>query len=96
VYRTADGDLSDVPEGSVVALGPSFEGEFTGDLDAIAGIVVDAREGRGTRRSRSRTRRPDGLRRAAPESVTDGTVVTVDGERGVVYDGDVIAATQKR
>jgi len=44
VYRTADGDLSDVPEGSVVALGPSFEGEFTGDLDAIAGIV-DAREG---------------------------------------------------
>jgi len=31
-----------------------------------------------------------------PESVTDGTVVTVDGERGVVYDGDVIAATQKR
>jgi pyruvate kinase len=97
VYRTADGDLSEVPEGSIVALGPSFEGEFSGNLDAVAGIV-DAREGM--------TGYPAVVARELgvpmvsgarlPESVTDGTVVTVDGERGVVYDGDVIAATQKR
>jgi pyruvate kinase len=31
-----------------------------------------------------------------PESVADGDVVTIDGERGIVYDGDVIAAARKR
>ena len=97
VYRTADGDLSGVPEGSIVALGPDFEGEFSGDLDAVAGII-DAREGM--------TGYPAVIARELgvpmvsgarlPESVTDGTVVTVDGERGVVYDGDVIAAAQQR
>ena len=31
-----------------------------------------------------------------PESVADGTTVTVDGERGVVYDGDVLRAARER
>ena len=97
VYRTADGDLSELPDGAIVALGPGFEGEFTGDLDAVGGII-DAREGM--------TGYPAVVARelgvpmvsgaSLPERVADGTVVTVDGERGIVYDGDVIAPARRR
>jgi pyruvate kinase len=97
VHRTEDGDIDALPDGSVVALGPDFDGEFSGDLDRIAGII-DAREGM--------TGYPAVVARELgvpmvsgarlPESVADGTTVTVDGERGVVYDGDVIAAARKR
>ena len=97
VHRTEDGDLDALPEDSVVALGPEFNGEFGGDLDRIAGIV-DAREGM--------TGYPAVVARelgvpmvsgaALPESVADGTTVTVDGERGVVYDGDVLRAARER
>jgi len=97
VHRTDDGDLSEVPAGSIVALGPGFEGEFSGDLDALVGII-DAREGM--------TGYPAVVARelgvpmvsgaTLPDAVADGSVVTLDGERGVVYDGDVIAAARKR
>ncbi|QAU12770.1 pyruvate kinase [Halorubrum sp. BOL3-1] len=97
VHRTEDGDIDALPDGSVVAVGPNFEGEFSGDLDRIAAIV-DAREGM--------TGYPAVVARELgvpmvsgarlPESVADGTTVTVDGERGVVYDGDVIAAARER
>jgi pyruvate kinase len=97
VHRTDDGDLSEVPDGSIVALGPDFEGEFSGDLDRLAGIV-DAHEGM--------TGYPAVVAReigvpmvsgaTLPEDVADGDVITIDGERGIVYDGDVTAATRKR
>ena len=97
VYRISDGDLDEIPHGSVIALGRGFEGEFTGDLDALAGII-DAREGM--------TGYPAVVARelgvpmvsgaTLPERVADGTTITVDGERGIVYDGDVIAASRKR
>ncbi|AZQ13813.1 pyruvate kinase [Halorubrum sp. PV6] len=97
VYHTDTGDLTEIPDGSIVALGPNFEGEFTGDLDAVVGII-DAREGM--------TGYPAVVARELgvpmvsgarlPERVSDGSVVTVDGERGIVYDGDVIAAARER
>ncbi|MFC5135779.1 MULTISPECIES: pyruvate kinase [Haloferacaceae] len=97
VHRSADGDLSVVPEGSIVALESDFDGEFTGDLDRIAGIV-DARPGM--------TGYPAVVARelgvpmvsgvTLPDSVADGTTLTLDGERGVVYDGDVIAPARRR
>ena len=97
VYRTADGDLSAIPDGSVVALGPEFDGEFDGDLGRIAGIL-DARPGM--------TGYPAVVARELgvpmvsgaplPESVADGTVLTIDGERGVVDEGDVTDANRKR
>ncbi|MWV65828.1 pyruvate kinase [Halorubrum sp. JWXQ-INN 858] len=96
IHRTVDGDLSAVPDGSVVALGPDFDDEFSGDLDRIAGII-DARPGM--------TGYPAVVARelgvpmvsgaVLPESVADGTVVTVDGERGIVYDGDVTNADRR-
>ena len=97
VHRTADGDIDALPNGCVVALGPDFDGEFSGDLDRIAG-VVDAREGM--------TGYPAVVARELgvpmvsgarlPDSVADGTTVTLDGERGVVYDGDVLRAARER
>ncbi|MFC7186195.1 pyruvate kinase [Halorubrum yunnanense] len=97
VFRTDDGDLTEIPEGSIVALGSDFEGEFSGDLGALAGIV-DAREGM--------TGYPAVVARelgvpmvsgaTLPGGVADGTVITLDGERGIVYDGDVIAPARKR
>ena len=97
VYRTADGDLSDLPAGAIVALPAAFEDEFSGDLDGVAG-VIDAREGM--------TGYPAVVARelgvpmisgaSLPDHVADGSVITIDGERGVVYDGDVIAPSQRR
>ncbi|GAB6879206.1 pyruvate kinase [Halorubrum gandharaense] len=100
VHRLPDGDLSelpDIPDGTIVALSEAFEGEFSGDLDRIAGIV-DARPGM--------TGYPAVVARelgvpmvsgaTLPDAVADGTVVTVDGERGVVYEGDVTKAARQR
>ncbi len=96
-HRIADGDLSSLPDGVVVALGDGFDAEFEGDLDRIAGIV-DARPGM--------TGYPAVVARELgvpmvsgtelPDAVADGTVVTVDGERGIVYDGDVTGTDRPR
>ncbi|WP_418282206.1 pyruvate kinase [Halorubrum sp. DTA98] len=96
VHRTTDGDLSAVPDGSIVALDAEFDGEFDGDLGRIAG-VMDARPGM--------TGYPAVVARelgvpmvsgaALPDAVADGTVLTVDGERGVVYEGDITHANRR-
>jgi pyruvate kinase len=91
VARAPDGDLSAVPEGAVLALGPAFEGEFTGEASRLAAIV-DARPGM--------TGYPALVAReleipmvsgaSIPPRIDDGTVVTVYADRGVVYEGDVV------
>jgi pyruvate kinase len=91
VFRSEDGDLSAAPEGAILVLPPGFDEAFTGDLSKLAGMV-DARQGM--------TGYPAMVAREADipmvsgavldESVADGDVVTVDGERGVVYEGDVV------
>ncbi|WP_256562621.1 pyruvate kinase [Halomarina pelagica] len=86
VVRTETGDLRDAPEGAIVALPEDFAGEFTGDLSAIGGLIHE---------------RPESTNYAAivarelgvpmvgdvtlPDDVPDGTRITVDGERGVIY-----------
>jgi len=97
VYRTDDGDLSGVPDGAIVALSTAFTGEFSGDLDRIAGIV-DARPGM--------TGYPAVVARelavpmvsnaSVPDSIADGDILTVDGERGVVYEGDIVTPGRQR
>ena len=97
VHRTEDGDRDAIPPGSVVAIGAGFDAEFSGDVDRIAGIV-DAR--RGMTGYPAVVAREVGIPMVSgarlPGTVADGTTVTVDGERGVVYDGDVIAAARDR
>ncbi len=97
IHRTGDGDLSELADGAIVALDEEFEGEFEGDLSRIAAIV-DARSGM--------TGYPAVVARelgvpmvsgaSLPATVADGTVATVDGERGVVYEGDVTGASRPR
>ncbi|WP_117592303.1 pyruvate kinase [Haloprofundus halophilus] len=97
VVRSADGDLTELPEGTLLALDAGFDGEFTGDVNKLGGIV-DAREGM--------TGYPALVAReidipmisgaSLPEDFDDGTLVTLDAERGIVYDGNVIRHEAKR
>ena len=88
--RRDDGDLSGVPDGAVLALPAGFDGEFDGDVARLAGIV-HAR--RGMTGYPAMVAREVGIPMASgvelPADVEEGAVVTLDGERGVVYIGDV-------
>jgi pyruvate kinase len=96
LVRSADGDLSAVPDGSVLYLPAEFDGEFHGDATGLAGIV-DARPGM--------TGYPAMVAREldvpmvsgapVPDSVADGTVVTLHAERGIVFEGDVIRSERR-
>ena len=91
VFRSEDGDLSAAPEGAVLVLPPGFAAEFSGDVSRVA-AVVDARQG--MTGYPAMVAREAGLPMVSgavlPDEVADGDVVTVDGERGVVYEGDVV------
>jgi pyruvate kinase len=90
VSRTTDGDLSDVPEGSVLAIDPEFDGEFTGDPHKLVGIV-DARPGMTGYPAMVARELDIPMVSGAPldPAIRDGDRVTLDAERGVVYEGDV-------
>lgn len=95
VFRTTDGDLSTAPDDAVVVLPPRFDGEFDGDLTAIAAII-DATPGM-TGYAAIVARElgiPMVSNATLSDAVADGTTVTVDGERGVVYEGDVTKREQ--
>jgi pyruvate kinase len=91
LVRLPDGDLSDAPEGAVLALSDQFVGEFSGDTSRLAAIV-DARPGMSGYPALVARELDIPMVSGAPmpPDVADGTVVTVHGERGVVYEGDVI------
>ncbi|WP_227355531.1 pyruvate kinase [Haladaptatus salinisoli] len=90
VTRSTTGDLSDVPEGTVLVLEPEFDGEFTGDTSRLAGIV-DARPGMTGYPALIARELDIPMVSGAPlgPEVDDGDTVTLDAERGVVYEGDV-------
>jgi pyruvate kinase len=85
-----DGDLSDLPDGAIIAVPASFDGEFDGDLSRIGGIV-DGHSGM--------TGYPAIVARELDlpmicdaqldEAVVDERRVTLDAERGVVYGNPV-------
>ena len=90
LVRSGDGDLDDVPAGAILYLPASFEGEFAGDVSRLAGVV---HEREGMTGYPAMVAREIGIPMASglavPRRVEDGAVVTLDGERGVVYAGDV-------
>ena len=97
VGRTADGDLDALPEGSIAVLPAGFDGEFDGDVSKIAGIVAAES---GLTGYPAIVARELGVPMISgvtlPSSIEDGAVVTLDGERAVVYEGDVTADTRQR
>jgi pyruvate kinase len=96
LVRLDDGDLSDVPEGAILSLSADFDGEFAGDMEKIGGIV-DAREGM--------TGYPAVIARelgipmlsgaVIPDDIDDGATLSIDAERGVVFDCDVLRTPRR-
>jgi pyruvate kinase len=83
--HVGDGDLTDMPRGVILYIPKSFDGEFDGDLEKIAGIV-DAHEGvTGYPAIVARELDVPMICDAPIDDVPDGTEVTLDAERGVVY-----------
>lgn len=90
LVRSGDGDLADVPDGAVLYLPASFDGEFAGDVSRLAGIVHEREGMTGYPAMVAReVEIPMASGLSVPPAVDDGVVVTLDGERGVVYAGDV-------
>jgi pyruvate kinase len=88
-FVAPDGDLTGCPDGAVLVLPAPFEAEFTGDLAAVAAIVA---ADRGTTSLPAVVARELGVPMVGDVvlDVADGTVVTVDGDRGVVYESDIV------
>jgi pyruvate kinase len=82
-----DGDLSAVPDGTILVLDGDFDDEFHGDLSKVAGIVSEATGMTGYPAMVARELDVPMVGDADLGSIVDGDRVTVDGERGVVYAG---------
>jgi len=90
LYLVEDGDITDAPDGAVLAMPKDFDGEFTGDTSRIGGIV-DAHEGITSyaaivARELSIPMVSDAV---LPEYVENGDTVTLDAERGILYEESV-------
>ncbi len=93
IAHAPDGDLTDVPAGSILALGEEFDGEFDGEFETLAGIL-DARPGMtGYAALVARELGIPMLSDADCTTVEPGRIVTIDGGRGVVYDGELAVRT---
>ena len=88
LVHTRDGELRDPPARAIIALPEPFEAELRGDLEAIRGIVTPER---GSTSYAAVVARELGVPVVGGVSVgvAPDTVVTVDGNRGVVYRSDV-------
>ena len=82
----ADGDLSAAPDGAVLWLDDPFDGEFDGDLSAVAAIVHASPATTSYAAVVARELGVPMVAGADLSAVGDGTRVVVDGDRGVVYD----------
>ncbi|MFW6018805.1 MAG: PEP-utilizing enzyme, partial [Halapricum sp.] len=96
LHRVEDGDLSTVPEGAIAAVSESYDGELTGDGGHIRGIVSS--EGDGASSHTAVLARELDIPMIGdagiPEEIEDGTVVTLDAERAVLY-RDVVGAREE-
>ncbi|WP_135363295.1 pyruvate kinase [Halosimplex halophilum] len=97
LHWTDDGDLSELPEGAILAVPEDFDGEFTGDIEKLAGIVD--RHGGMTSYAAIVARELDVpmiSNASLPREVESGTVVTLDAERGIVYDEAIQSRARER
>jgi pyruvate kinase len=87
-FDAGDSDLTDAPENAVLLLGPAFEGEFHGDLSKIAGIVSADSGLTGYPAMVARELDVPMVGNTDVSQIPVDDLVTVDGERGVVYAAD--------
>lgn len=89
-HRLGNGDLTQVPKGAVLFVPQEFDDEFTGDPARLGGIISAHQ---GVTGYAAIVAREIGLPMVSnvspPNSLTDGDEVTLDADRGVLYDGDV-------
>ncbi|MFC6716851.1 pyruvate kinase [Natrialbaceae archaeon GCM10025810] len=95
VARAPDGDLSALERGAILALEADFDGEFTGDVSKLAGIVDAQRGMTGYPALVARELEIPMVSDADLSGVEDGTLVTIDAERGVIYEGDIRGRTDR-
>jgi len=87
LHRVEDGDLSTVPDGAVAAIPAEFDGELAGEADHLRGIV-SADDGATSSRAAVLAREldlPMVGEADVPVDIENGTVVTLDAERAVLY-----------
>ncbi|WP_415381889.1 pyruvate kinase [Halosimplex sp. TS25] len=97
LHWTEDGDLSEVPEGAILAVPEDFDGEFAGDVEKLAGVID--RHGGMTSYAAIVARElelPMISNASLPRDVDSGTVVTLDAERGIVYDEAIQSRARER
>ena len=88
VFVSTDGDLSACPGGAVLVLPEELDSEFSEEIASVAGIITAER---GTTSYPAMVARELGVPMVGgvTEQFEDGTVVTVDGDRGVVYESEI-------
>ena len=84
LFVSLNGNLDDCPDNAVVVLPEEFDGELAGNLSAVAAIVTASDEVTGYPAMVARELDVPVVG-GITESLADGTTVTVDGDRGVVY-----------
>lgn len=90
LYRASDGDLTSAPDSTIFVVPETFDAEFTGDLSTLAGIIA---EQSGSASYPAIIAHELGVPMISgvtlSDDITDGTTVTLDAVRGVVYRGDI-------
>ena len=86
IYRVGDGNLSGLPESVILAFPDEFDGEVSGKMNRIAGIVDGHQGVTGYAAILARELGvPTICGVEVPEEVADETSVRMDAERGVLY-----------
>ncbi|MBP2251531.1 pyruvate kinase [Halarchaeum solikamskense] len=97
VHRVTNGDLADAPDDAIAVLSADFEGELEGDLERLAGVISADTGLTGYAAMVARELDLPMVGSAAlSDDVADGDVVTIDGERGVVYAGSISGGESER
>lgn len=97
VHPLEHGDLSDLPEGAIVWLSRKFDHEFTNDPGRLGGIITAEPGLTGYPAIVAREYGIPMISNATkPDDIVPGTDVTVDAERGVVYEGAIAPVAERQ